>query len=152
MMIKEIKKHIQLLSGYVSEDYLVSSWDEAMEMVDRRIACSLRYSPFLGEISFEIFLQFVVFEQILLLENLREREEIKVFKISKLEVSHLNTKVLAENVKEIVGSEDISDFLLVLNEEPQKIKRISGIGRKTLPNLLRAIEQAGYDVPKIIIF
>jgi len=73
-------------------------------------------------------------------------------KISELRVPHLNAQVLAENVGRVIGSEEIADFLRALNESPQKIKRVVGIGRKTLPNLLRVIEQEGYDVPKIIIF
>ena len=72
--------------------------------------------------------------------------------ISELIVSQLNTKTLARNIEVRIGSEQIPNFLLVLNEDPQKIKGVIGIGRKTLPSLLEAIEREGYDVPKIIIF
>ncbi len=73
-------------------------------------------------------------------------------KISELRIPHLNTQALAESVRRVVESEEIADFLRILNEDPQKIRKIVGIGRKTLPSLLEAIEREGYDVPKIIMF
>lgn len=73
-------------------------------------------------------------------------------KISDLRIAQVNATVLAENIRKRIGSEAIVDFLRVLNEDPQKIKRITGIGRKTLPSLLEAIEREGYEVPRILIF
>ena len=72
--------------------------------------------------------------------------------ISELVIPGINTETLARNIEAKIGSENISEFLLVLNERSKKIKRITGIGRKTLPSLLEAIEREGYDIPRIIIF
>ena len=151
-MEEKAREYIRSLPEFISEKDLCVSWSEAMEIVEDKLGVSLQFSRFMEDTSFEKFLFSVILEHGMFLEKLKKGKRIKLFKISELEIPYFNTKTLAKNISQRIGSELISDFLEVLNEDPQKIKIITGIGRKTLPSLLEAIECEGYDVPKIIIF